>query len=153
LYFGFVPDGNPNDAVALFDDFSDVETRAANLGLISSAKSETASVGEARAASGPGPGARRRLVLTREGIDPEIIRAAESLGMEDWRPLVEGRCLELLRLYDSTLKEDRMLLASGDLSDDEIVSVAYRASKKEVLLGPIVRARAREAAGRETSRD
>ena len=32
------------------------------------------------------------------------------------------------------------------LTDDEAVAVRYRMSKKEVLLGPIARARAREAA-------
>ena len=86
------------------------------------------------------------MMLTREGIDPAIIETAQFFGVSDWRPLVEGRCLELLRAFPTTLKEDRAALDGGGLTDDETVAVRYRMSKKEVLLGPIARARAREAA-------
>ena len=54
--------------------------------------------------------------------------------------------MELLRAFPTTLKEDRALLDGGGLTDDEAVAVRYRMSKKEVLLGPIAQARAREAA-------
>jgi hypothetical protein len=86
------------------------------------------------------------MTLTLEGIDPAILEAARVAGVPDWRPLVEGRCLELLRAFPTTLKEDRAALDGGGLTDDEAVAVRYRMSKKEVLLGPIARARAREAA-------
>lgn len=161
LYFGFVPDGNPNDAVALFNDAVEAERCAARLGLIGSrvdggsvAVAETATVetvvddadDDTDDALSIGGGARRRMMLTREGIDPAIIEAARSAGVSDWLPLVEGRCLELLRAFPTTLKEDRASLDGGGLTDDEAVAVRYRMSKKEVLLGPIARARAREAA-------
>ena len=144
LYFGFVPVGNPNDAAALFADAADVARCAERLGLIESGSvvcDETAILDE-----NGDVGSRRRMTLTREGIDPAILEAARVLGVADWRPLVEGRCLELLRAFPTTLKEDRAALDGGGLTDDEAVAVRYRMSKKEVLLGPIARARAREAA-------
>ena len=144
LYFGFVPVGNPNDAAALFADAADVARCASRLGLIESGSvvvDETAILDE-----NGDVGSRRRMTLTREGIDPAILEAARVLGVPDWRPLVEGRCLELLRAFPTTLKEDRAALDGGGLTDDEAVAVRYRMSKKEVLLGPIARARAREAA-------
>jgi len=144
LYFGFVPVGNPNDAAALFADAADVARCAERLGLIESGSvvvDETAILDE-----NGDVGSRRRMTLTREGIDPAILEAARVLGVPDWRPLVEGRCLELLRAFPTTLKEDRAALDGGGLTDDEAVAVRYRMSKKEVLLGPIARARAREAA-------
>ena len=141
LYFGFVPVGNPNDAAALFADAADVARCASRLGLI---ESGSRSVVDETAVSSSG--SRRRMTLTREGIDPAILEAARVLGVPDWRPLVEGRCLELLRAFPTTLKEDRAALDGGGLTDDEAVAVRYRMSKKEVLLGPIARARAREAA-------
>ena len=144
LYFGFVPVGNPNDAAALFADAADVARCASRLGLIESGSvvvDETAILDE-----NGDVGSRRRMTLTREGIDPAILEAARVLGVADWRPLVEGRCLELLRAFPTTLKEDRAALDGGGLTDDEAVAVRYRMSKKEVLLGPIARARAREAA-------
>lgn len=140
LYFGFVPVGNPNDAAALFADAADVARCASRLGLI---ESGSVVVDETAVSSS---GSRRRMTLTREGIDPAILEAARVLGVPDWRPLVEGRCLELLRAFPTTLKEDRAALDGGGLTDDEAVAVRYRMSKKEVLLGPIARARAREAA-------
>ena len=146
LYFGFVPVGNPNDAAALFADAADVARCAERLGLIESGSvvvDETAT--EPNGDTGD-TGSRRRMTLTREGIDPAILEAARVLGVTDWRPLVEGRCLELLRAFPTTLKEDRAALDGGGLTDDEAVAVRYRMSKKEVLLGPIARARAREAA-------
>ena len=152
LYFGFVPGGNPNDAVALFADAAEVEMCAERLGLIeprdASASGETVVVDENVVDDVPSTGlrARRRMMLTREGIDPAIIETAQFFGVSDWRPLVEGRCLELLRAFPTTLKEDRAALDGGGLTDDETVAVRYRMSKKEVLLGPIARARAREAA-------
>ena len=149
LYFGFVPAANPNDAAALFADAADVARCASRLGLI-----ESGSVVVDETATKPPNGAgndatvmtRGRMTLTREGIDPAILEAARAAGVPDWRPLVEGRCLELLRAFPTTLKEDRAALDGGGLTDDEAVAVRYRMSKKEVLLGPIARARAREAA-------
>lgn len=150
LYFGFVPNRNPNDTVALFADATEIEECASRLGLIdtkalsvsiSSGSTETDGVRSTTSTA-----ARRRMMLTREGIDPEILEVARLLGVSDWRPLVEGRCLELLRAFPTTLKEDRALLDGGGLTDDEAVAVRYRMSKKEVLLGPIAQARAREAA-------
>ena len=153
LYFGFVPNRNPNDAAALFADAAEIEECASRLGLIDTKKKAppgSISSGEQTETdigrSIPSTAARRRMMLTREGIDPEILEVARLLGVPDWRPLVEGRCLELLRAFPTTLKEDRALLDGGGLTDDEAVAVRYRMSKKEVLLGPIAQARAREAA-------
>ena len=153
LYFGFVPNRNPNDTVALFADAAEIEACASRLGLIdtkkiappgsiSSGEETETDIGRSISSTA----ARRRMMLTREGIDPEILEVARLLGVSDWRPLVEGRCLELLRAFPTTLKEDRALLDGGGLTDDEAVAVRYRMSKKEVLLGPIAQARAREAA-------
>ena len=144
LYFGFVPVGNPNDAAALFADAADVARCASRLGLIDGVD-ETATEPNADGISETAM-TRGRMTLTREGIDPAILEAARLAGVPDWRPLVEGRCLELLRAFPTTLKEDRAALDGGGLTDDEAVAVRYRMSKKEVLLGPIARARAREAA-------
>ena len=144
LYFGFVPVGNPNDAAALFADAADVARCAARLGLID-VVDEIATEPNADGISETAM-TRGRMTLTREGIDPAILEAARLAGVPDWRPLVEGRCLELLRAFPTTLKEDRAALDGGSLTDDEAVAVRYRMSKKEVLLGPIARARAREAA-------
>jgi hypothetical protein len=144
LYFGFVPVGNPNDAAALFADAADVARCASRLGLIDGVD-ETATEPNADGISETAM-TRGRMTLTREGIDPAILEAARLAGVPDWRPLVEGRCLELLRAFPTTLKEDRAALDGGSLTDDEAVAVRYRMSKKEVLLGPIARARAREAA-------
>jgi hypothetical protein len=153
LYFGFVPNRNPNDTVALFADAAEIEACASRLGLIDTKKKAplgSVSSGEQTETdigrSISSTAARRRMMLTREGIDPEILEVARLLGVPDWRPLVEGRCLELLRAFPTTLKEDRALLDGGGLTDDEAVAVRYRMSKKEVLLGPIAQARAREAA-------
>jgi hypothetical protein len=143
LYFGFVPVGNPNDAAALFADAADVARCASRLGLI---ESGSVVVDETATEPNGDTGSRGRMTLTREGIDPAILEAARVAGVPDWRPLVEGRCLELLRAFPTTLKEDRAALDGGGLTDDEAVAVRYRMSKKEVLLGPIARARAREAA-------
>ena len=143
LYFGFVPVGNPNDAAALFADAADVARCASRLGLI---ESGSVVVDETATEPNGDTGSRGRMTLTREGIDPAILEAARLAGVPDWRPLVEGRCLELLRAFPTTLKEDRAALDGGGLTDDEAVAVRYRMSKKEVLLGPIARARAREAA-------
>ena len=117
-----------------------IETRAPEEDFfsLSSGSTETDGVSETAA--------RLRMMLTREGIDPEILEVARLLGVSDWRPLVEGRCLELLRAFPTTLKEDRALLDGGGLTDDEAIAVRYRMSKKEVLLGPIAQARTREAA-------
>ena len=144
LYFGFVPVGNPNDSAALFADAADVARCASRLGLIDGVD-ETATEPNADGISETAM-TRGRMTLTREGIDPAILEAARVAGVPDWRPLVEGRCLELLRAFPTTLKEDRAALDGGGLTDDEAVAVRYRMSKKEVLLGPIARARAREAA-------
>ena len=144
LYFGFVPAANPNDAAALFADAADVARCASRLGLIDGVD-ETATEPNADGISETAM-TRGRMTLTREGIDPAILEAARLAGVPDWRPLVEGRCLELLRAFPTTLKEDRAALDGGGLTDDEAVAVRYRMSKKEVLLGPIARARAREAA-------
>ena len=144
LYFGFVPAANPNDAAALFADAADVARCASRLGLIDGVD-ETATEPNADGISETAM-TRGRMTLTREGIDPAILEAARVAGVPDWRPLVEGRCLELLRAFPTTLKEDRAALDGGGLTDDEAVAVRYRMSKKEVLLGPIARARAREAA-------
>jgi hypothetical protein len=153
LYFGFVPNRNPNDTVALFADAAEIEACASRLGLIDTKKKAppvSKSSGEETETdigrSISSTAARRGMMLTREGIDPEILEVARLLGVSDWRPLVEGRCLELLRAFPTTLKEDRALLDGGGLTDDEAVAVRYRMSKKEVLLGPIAQARAREAA-------
>jgi hypothetical protein len=151
LYFGFVPNRNPNDTVALFADAAEIEECASRLGLIDTKAPEEVSISSGSTETDIGrsissTAARRRMMLTREGIDPEILEVARLLGVSDWRPLVEGRCLELLRAFPTTLKEDRALLDGGGLTDDEAVAVRYRMSKKEVLLGPIAQARAREAA-------
>ena len=152
LYFGFVPNRNPNDTVALFADATEIEACASRLGLIDTKAPEEVSISSGEQTetdigrSTSSTAARRRMMLTREGIDPEILEVARLLGVPDWRPLVEGRCLELLRAFPTTLKEDRALLDGGGLTDDEAVAVRYRMSKKEVLLGPIAQARAREAA-------
>ena len=151
LYFGFVPNRNPNDTVALFADATEIEECASRLGLIDTKAPEEVSISSGSTETDgvrsiSSTAARRRMMLTREGIDPEILEVARLLGVSDWRPLVEGRCLELLRAFPTTLKEDRALLDGGGLTDDEAVAVRYRMSKKEVLLGPIAQARAREAA-------
>jgi hypothetical protein len=87
-------------------------------------------------------------MLTREGVDGGVIAACDVLGVEIWVDLVEGRCLELLRAYRTTLKEDRALLdaATAEGRLDAATAIAYRASKKEVLLGPVAAGRARRAA-------
>ena len=147
LYFGFVPTRNPNDAAALFADAAEMERCASRLGLIetrapeedffsrSSGSTETFSDGVSETA------ARRRMMLTREGIDPEILEVARLLGVSDWRPLVEGRCLELLRAFPTTLKEDRALLDGGGLTDDEAVAVRYRTATCLLYTSPSPRDR------------
>ena len=76
-------------------------------------------------------------MLTREGVDGGVIAACDVLGVESWVDLVEGRCLELLRAYRTTLKEDRALLdaATAEGRLDAATAIAYRASKKGGALG------------------
>ena len=102
---------------------------------------------------------RRRMVLTRAGeVDAGVVRVAEALGVA-WMDLVEARCRERMRAFETTLKEDRAKLAeceggdeAGALADeagalaDEAVAVRFRMSKKEVLLGPLAAAQARARA-------
>jgi hypothetical protein len=99
-------------------------------------------------------GSRGRMTLTREGIDPAILEAARVAGVPDWRPLVEGRCLELLRAFPTTLKEDRAAFSTSGASDRRRSSrrrCGTSMSKKEVLLGPLAAAAARQReAARET---
>ena len=159
LYFGFVPQGNPNDAVVLFDDVADVAACAARLGLLS-LEQEQAAIAAAAAADESGGGdavgaaargvSRRRMVITREGVDPSVVAAAAAVGLEGWEGVVEGRCRELLREYPTKLKEDRAMLFEGRVkTQNEVTSVLYRMSKKEVLLGPLAAAAAAAAAARE----
>ena len=81
-----------------------------------------------------------------------------ALGVA-WMDLVEARCRERMRAFETTLKEDRAKLAeceggdeAGALADeagalaDEAVAVRFRMSKKEVLLGPLAAAQARARA-------
>ena len=157
LYFGFVPEGNPNDAATLFEDGEDAAACAARLGLVdaAAAKTRARAARDAAAAVAAANGARdERMVITREGIDGGVVAAAEALGLDGWEALVEGRCCERLREFPTTLKEDRAALAEGRVSgEDEATAVRYRMSKKEVLLGPLAAAAARaRAAERDESR-
>jgi len=95
---------------------------------------------------------RRRMVLTRAGeVDAGVVRVAEALGVA-WMDLVEARCRERMRAFETTLKEDRAKLAECEGGDeagalaDEAVAVRFRMSKKEVLLGPLAAAQARARA-------
>ena len=158
LYFGFVPAGNRHDAVVLFDTVDALASCAVRLGLIEPGEasatgirkaSEAVAIGKSGdASSAAKTGSDRGLVLTREGVDGGVIAACDVLGVESWVDLVEGRCLELLRAYRTTLKEDRALLdaATAEGRLDAATAIAYRASKKEVLLGPVAAGRARRAA-------
>jgi hypothetical protein len=159
LYFGFVPLSNPNDAVVLFDDVADVAACAERLGLLSTsaaaaAAAAAAAVERLRAAgSGLAQQQRQRMVVTREGVDYSVVEAAAALGLAGWETVVEGRCRELLREYTTTLKVDRALVSGAGaredgrpMSQNEVTAIAYRMSKKEVLLGPLAAAAARAAA-------
>lgn len=153
LYFGFVPDGNPNDAATLFEDGDAAAACAGRLGLVdaAAAKARAGAARDAAAAVAAANGARsERMVITREGIDGGVVAAAEALGLDGWEALVEGRCRELLREFPTTLKEDRAALAEGRVSgEDEATAVRYRMSKKEVLLGPLAAAAARARAAEQ----
>ena len=114
LYFGFVPEGNPNDAATLFEDGEDAAACAAGF-IPADAESEGAreAARDAAAAVAAANGARdERMVITREGIDGGVVAAAEALGLDGWEALVEGRCRERLREFPTTLKEDRAALAA-----------------------------------------
>lgn len=151
LYFGFVPEGNPNDAVVLFDEVGDVAACAARLDMMSIAEAGERAAAAAAAwdeeKKNGGSGAPTRMVITREGIDEGVMRAVTALGLDGtdaFNALLEGRCKELLREYPTKLKEDRGLLMSGTLSENEFTSTLYKMSKKEVLLGPLAAAAARQ---------
>ena len=151
LYFGFVPEGNPNDAVVLFDDVDDVAMCAARLDMMSIAeageRAAAATVAFAEEKKDGGSGAPTRMVITREGIDEGMMRACGAMGFDQdaFNALLEGRCRELLRLYPTKLKEDRGALMSGTLTENEATSTLYKMSKKEVLLGPLAAAAARQS--------
>ena len=121
LYFGFVPEGNPNDAVVLFDDVDDVAMCAARLDMMSIAeageRAAAATVAFAEEEKDGGSGAPTRMVITREGIDEGMMRACGAMGFDQdaFNALLEGRCRELLRLYPTKLKEDRGALMSLSL--------------------------------------
>jgi hypothetical protein len=151
LYFGFVPEGNPNDAVVLFDEVGDVAACAARLDMMSIAEAGERAAAAAAAwdeeKRNGGSGAPTRMVITREGIDEGVMRAVTALGLDGtgaFNALLEGRCKELLREYPTKLKEDRGLLNSGTLNENEFTSTLYKMSKKEVLLGPLAAAAARQ---------
>ena len=180
LYFGFVPENNPNDSAILFRDAEDAARCAARAGLVAS-EADAAEIarGLMNETKGGGDDAdddedddegrgmmRRRMVLTRAGeVDAGVVRVAEALGVA-WMDLVEARCRERMRAFETTLKEDRAKLAeceggdeagaladeAGALADeagalaDEAVAVRFRMSKKEVLLGPLAAAQARARA-------
>uniref|UniRef100_A0A7S0IFG5 SET domain-containing protein n=1 Tax=Micromonas pusilla TaxID=38833 RepID=A0A7S0IFG5_MICPS len=151
LYFGFVPEGNPNDAVVLFDDVDDIAMCAARLDMMSIAeageRAAAATVAFAEEEKDGGSGAPTRMVITREGIDEGMMRACGAMGFDQdvFNALLEGRCRELLRSYPTKLKEDRELLMSGTLTENEATSTLYKMSKKEVLLGPLAAAAARQS--------
>ena len=166
LYFGFVPDQNPNDAVFLFENVADIKRVGEALGVLGKDSLDEA-LGEMDISddvyddvSGTtdenvrSTQSKRNLYrLTRSGIDQSILDACQQLGINDWRPVVEHRCLHMLRAFPTTLKEDRQMLNSDDekLSDDNRTAVSYRVSKKEVLLGPVAQLRQREARQRAAS--
>ena len=136
LYFGFVPEGNPNAARLDMRATAEAGERAA----------AAAAAWDEEKKNG-GSGAPTRMVITREGIDEGVMRAVAALGldgMDAFNALLEGRCKELLREYPTKLKEDRGLLMSGTLSENEFTSTLYKMSKKEVLLGPLAAAAARQ---------
>jgi hypothetical protein len=158
LYFGFVPAGNRHDAVVLFDTVDALASCAVRLGLIEPREASATGIRKAsdavargkrpKDAAAANAGSDRGLVLTREGVDGGVVAACDVLGVARWEDLVEGRCLELLRAYRTTLKEDRALYdaATAEGRSDAATAIAYRASKKEVLLGPVAAGRARRAA-------
>ena len=148
LYFGFVPGGNPNDAATLFKDEEDVAIFFEQMGLGEGIGSGNRSSGDAIQSGNQNENENERkrgMQLTRTGIDPAILKCCSTLGVEDWLVVVSEKCLEMLRACPTTLKEDRVLLSTESISDDERTSILYRISKKEVLLGPVAQARARES--------
>ena len=151
LYFGFVPSLNPNDAVVLFADVTEVAACAERLGLLTAEQAEEAK-GKAAVANTEvnHQRQRQRMVITREGVDYSVVAAAEAVGLPGWEDLVEGRCREILRSYSTTLKVDREMLSGeredGVMTENEATAVLFRMSKKEVLLGPLAAAAAKKAA-------
>ena len=142
LYFGFVPEGNPNDAVVLFDELGDVAACAARLDMMSIAEAGERAAAAAAAwdeeEKNGGSGAPTRMVITREGIDEGVMRAAAALGLDGtdaFNALLEGRCKELLREYPTKLKEDRGLLMSGTLSENEFTSHAVQDEQEGGAVG------------------
>ena len=103
LYFGFVPENNPNDSAILFRDAEDAARCAARAGLVAS-EADAAEIarGLMNETKGGGDDAdddedeeegrgmmRRRMVLTRAGeVDAGVVRVAEALGVA-WMDLVE----------------------------------------------------------------
>ena len=135
MYFGFVPDDNPNDTVILFDDVDELfefierdETLAAKaLCMDDDAKSQ------ARAVS---PSA---LSCTIDAVDGALIQICDGIIQIPWLDVVRARCRNILTggRFSTKIAEDVALARSNTLSPNAALALAFRLHKKAILIAPL----------------
>lgn len=141
LFFGFIPDDNPHDAVVLFNGAEEVVRWVVGEGrnyngnaqfVKDTARMLVAEVGDDL----------QRIVVLRDGVDARIPAVATKMSKLmnydiNVMALVSDRCEWLLQTYMTTLEEDEDLLRCAELSSNEQLAVRYRLGKKKLLQGAI----------------
>ena len=132
LYFGFVPEHNPNDNIVIWTDLKDLclyLSRKAGMRI---------AVDELSASLGHGLEMMQdleRFVVTDEGVDgrifPILEAAREIIPLETPSSIIKSRCRELLSFYDIPMDND----AKEKQGHDGAVVMArrYKSSKQEIL--------------------
>ena len=135
MYFGFVPDDNPNDTVTLFFDVDELfefierdETLAAEaLRMDDDAKSQ------ARAVSSSA------LSCTIDSVDGALIHICDDIIQIPWLDVVRARCRNILTggRFSTKIAEDVALARSNTLSPNAALALAFRLQKKAILIAPL----------------
>ena len=147
LFFGWVPPGNPHEAVVLFDGLADLaafylDQLAGAPGSSEAERGDERSSAAAEAALaalegqlGPAKG-YERLVATAEGLDGRLVQALRALHAAEGGPAVAevlaARCASLLAGYATSAEQDAQLLVAPVGAAPE-AALRFRASKKELL--------------------
>jgi hypothetical protein len=161
LLFGFVPEENPYDSVALFSGAQELLQHCQAFahrqrpGLVQEQQWQAAA--EVLAAGGGAAGERgvqqqqqqqQQLAITGQGLAPELLEGLQQVAAVLQRagaplaavqqalpvgPLVADRCAQLLQEFGSSLQQDEQLLKDAGLCGNMQLAVRYRLNKQRVL--------------------
>eukprot|EP00890_Picochlorum_soloecismus_P005938 jgi/Picsp_1/6345/NSC_03694-R1_protein len=133
LYFGWVPEHNPNDNVVIWTDLEDLCLYLSHKSGMRIAVDElTASLGQEIEILKD----LERFIVTAEGIDgrifPILEAARELVPLESPSSIIASRCKELLPVYVISMDHDAKERQGNDGSSG-VMARRYKSSKQKIL--------------------